>query len=95
LSDPWEGIEIGEIQMHLEFCLWRDSQNVKILLLSTAIPRAACILVCHAFGQGGGKKKGAGSCLEGAGKWFEMILALGAGGKERCFGGWRCLLETK
>lgn len=41
--------------------MWRDSQSMKIFLLLTAIQRAACILVSHAFRQGFGKKKGVGS----------------------------------
>lgn len=68
---------------------------MKIFLLLTAIQRASRILVSRGFRQGGGKKKGVGSCLEGAGKWFEMILDLGAGRKERRFEGWGSLLETK
>lgn len=67
--------------------MWRDSQSMKIFLLLTAIQRAACVLVSHAFRQEGGKKKGVGPCLKGLGKWFGMILGLGAGRKERCFGG--------
>lgn len=54
---------------------------MKILLLLTAVQRAACILVNHAFRQGCGKRKGVGSCLKRVGKWFEMILDLGAGRK--------------
>lgn len=68
---------------------------MKVFLLLTALQRAACILVSHAIRQGGGKKKGVGSCLEGVGKWFEMILGLGAGRRERWFGGWGSHLETK
>lgn len=58
--------------MQPEFCVWRDSQSVKILLLLTAIQRAAC--VSHTVRQGGGKKKGVGFCLEGVGMWLEMML---------------------
>lgn len=56
--------------------MWRDSQRVKILLLLTAIQRAAC--VSHTVRQGGGKKKGHGFCLEGVEMWFEMMLGVGA-----------------
>lgn len=74
--------------------MWRDNQNVKIFLPLTAIQRAARILVSCAFRQGGRKKEGVDSCLEGAGKWFEMILDLGAG-RKGILGGWGSLLETK
>lgn len=79
LSDLSEGIEI---QMDLEFCVWRDSQIMKIILLLTAIQGEACILISHAFRQGGRIKKEIRSYLEGIGKGVEMVLDLGAEKKD-------------
>lgn len=66
---------------------------MKIPLLLTVIRRAACILVNHAFRQGCGKRRRVGSCLKRVGKWFEMILGLGAGRK--MIWGLGSLLDTK
>lgn len=53
------------------------------------------LLLVTPSGKGVGRRKGVGSCLEGVGKWVEMIPGWAVGRKGRCFGGWGSLLETK
>lgn len=67
------------------------------IFLLTAIRSAACVIfsLVTPSGKGVGRQKGVGSCLEGAGKWFEMIPGWAAERKERCFWGRGSLLETK